>query len=214
MSKITTEICKIELNKRSPIEGQKSPADWKRITKNGTAKTAIVRIFQHRTRPLFGIVTDQNDQITTVKFTDLLGTAKQIAAESTAGATDSIAQAEAADSTTDDTTGGAARQPGQAASNGKVSADEFVFAVCERDNRRTTFAICDKDFWRANHYLSDLGCGDLLDGLLPPGTSVASENQYSSKMKRKELYEFLLAQGFLDDERFTTFMDGYQPDCD
>lgn len=202
MSKITSEDCKTALNDHWPSDGHKSPSDWKRVSKTGTAKTVIVRVFQHRNQKKYGIVCEVSDKITSVAFTDSLpaqpsGTAKSMG--------------RVAKASTGSTTVGAVGEPGRPASNGRVSADEFLFAVCERDNRRTSFAICRRDFWHQHHRLSDDGFGDLLDGLLPPGTSVASECQYSNKMGRKQLYEFLLAQGFGDDERFTAYMDGYQP---
>lgn len=205
MSKITTEVCKDELNKRWPIDGEKSRKDWKRLSKSGNASTSIVRIFQHTKLPVFAKVVEENGAITQVLFAESVNALKQHGSEKS-GATTTDTKGDA-----DSTASGATGTPGKPASNGRVSADEFLFAVCERDNRRTTFAICRVDFWHQNHYLSDEGFGDLLDGLLPKGTSVASECQYSNKMGRKQLYEFLLAQGFMDDERFTAYMDGYQP---
>ncbi len=206
MTRISTETCKAELNQHWPVEGTKSPEDWKRLSKTGSAKSTIVRIFQHRTLPVFGTVVEEKGAITRVTFADTLP--KPAVARKDSYGEGNPQPTQSRVTNRNDTL----RKPVEPASNGRVRADEFVFAVCERENRRTKFAICTVDFWRTNHHLSDEGLGDILDGLLPPGTSVSSECQYSNRMSRKELYEFLINQGFCDDERFTQYMDGYQPE--
>lgn len=206
MAKITTEVCKHELNKRWAVEGKKSPNDWKRLSKSGNASTGIVRLFQHLNLPIFATVVEEHGAITKVTFADSLNPSRP---SKPAGS--KTKRSAPATTNEDATANSAVREPGQPASNGKVSADQFLFAVCERNNRRTTFAICSKEYWHANHHLSDTTFGGLLDGLLPPGCYESSESQFSDKMGRQQLYEFLLAQGFCDDERFTSYMDGYQP---
>jgi hypothetical protein len=207
MSKITTEVCKNELNQRWVVEGSKSPEDWKRISKTGSVKTSIVRVFQHRSLPLYGTVVEENGTITAVRFTDTLPSVEKKAtsarrSRSTTGDTSEGTGASDSPSAVSGTT------PAKPASNGKVSADEFLFAVTRREEGLTYFAICRETFWRQHHHLSDEGFGDLLDGLLPKGTGVASECQYVTRLGRKQVRAFLLAQGFKDDERFTQYMGG------
>lgn len=197
MPKLTTEDCKREINQRWPVEGSKSPQDWKRVSKTGTAKTSIVRVFQHKRLAIFATVVEVNDTIVSVTFVE---TQPETASEAGARSKTRGAAKPSSGSAEVPT------EPTAPASNGKVRADEFVFAVSGRSNGVTYFAICRRDYWIQNHHLSDTGFGDLLNGLLPDDASEISECQYSTKMNAKALYAWMMRKGFLDDERFTDYM--------
>jgi hypothetical protein len=205
MSKITTEVCKAELNARWPFDGAKRPEDWKRVSKTGSAKTSIARVFQHRRLELYGIVIEEKGAITSVRFSETQPQVSKTATSRKSSPTASKNSDSSKPNAPGATAPGAAATP---ASNGKVRADEFLFAITRREDGLTYFAICREDFWRQNHHLSDQSFGNLLDGLLPRDASESSECQYCTKVAPKALRKFLEQRGFKDDERFTSYMGG------
>ncbi|MBX9696229.1 MAG: hypothetical protein K2Z81_27820, partial [Cyanobacteria bacterium] len=185
----TTAVCKSVINDRWVTDGRKNSNDWKRISKTGSAKTSIVRLFEHRSRPLFATVVEEGGEITSVSFSDTrpTSTAKPKARASDDGA-DEPAVA------------------GRAKSNGKAVASDYLFAITHREGGYTYFAVCAEAYWLTENCLSDDSFGRLLDGLLPTDASESSECQYMTRLSKKALTSFMLANGFKQNDGFTEYM--------
>lgn len=66
--KINTAICKQELDDNLPAEYGTSRKGWKRTSRKGTAKTQIIRVFEHRELPVIGVVVEEDGEITSVRY--------------------------------------------------------------------------------------------------------------------------------------------------
>lgn len=69
--KITSQICKQELDDNLPEEYGTSSKGWKRVSRTGSAKTQIVRIFEHRELPVQGTVVEEDSEIISVTYSPL-----------------------------------------------------------------------------------------------------------------------------------------------
>ena len=70
--KITTAVCKKELDESLPEKYGTSSAGWKRVSKSGSAKTQIVRVFHHRELAVQGTVIEEDSEITQVTYSPLV----------------------------------------------------------------------------------------------------------------------------------------------
>lgn len=66
--KITTAVCKQELDANLPEAYGKSTRGWKRVSKRGATATQIVRVFQHRELPVTGTVIESDGEIVSCSF--------------------------------------------------------------------------------------------------------------------------------------------------
>ncbi len=188
MATITSAACVAEINKRWSTDARKSPKDWKRISKTGTASTSIVRIFEHRTLAEFATVVEEGGQITTVTFSQTRPQPTVAAKSRRQASADQVVV------------------PAEAASNGKAVASDYIFAITRREDGLTYFAVSSIKFWKENDCLDDEGYNGLLDGLLPKGAGESSECQFCTRMGKKALTKFLIERGFKQDEEFSEYM--------
>ncbi|MBY0359509.1 MAG: hypothetical protein K2W82_16010 [Candidatus Obscuribacterales bacterium] len=191
--KITTEVCKQELDARFPATLGRNVGGWKRLSKTGNAASGFVRLFRHRKLAVTATVTEKDGAIVAVEFAD----ASKAEQPLSAGSQETAGQSTSPSS--------AAKKP--AASNSEGSADQFLFGILNsREGGVTRFAICQIDFWQKHRHLSDDVNNRTMAGLLPEGAYECMESFFECPMKKKALRAFMLAQGFQEDPQFSDYV--------
>lgn len=194
--KITTEVCKRELDSRFPATYGTNIGGWKRTSKTGNAAKGFVRKFEHRKLPVTATVIEKNGAIVSVEYASATA-----GVTTSVGATGSGATACTACAGTPTTAG----TPGKPASNGTTSANEYLFAITRRRDGMTHFVMCPVAFWEQYDYMSDECMASALEGLLPADACEAQESCFETALSKPALREFMLAQGFQENESFSDY---------
>jgi len=184
--KITTDVCKRELDKRFPPQLGVNKGGWKRLSRKGFAKTSIVRVFQHRRLSVWATVVEESGEIVSVVY---------CTEPPKAGAEEAQVSQPSASK--------ANRAP---ARNEHYSASDFYFAVVDHyEEGFVMVALCPVDFWNRNKHMSDSVSQGKLVGLLPEGFEECMEGCFEAATSKASARRLFLAKGFQENAAFTSF---------
>lgn len=206
--KITTEVCKAELNKRLAQLGMAGDHSWKRLSKRGNARSGIVREFEHRDLDLNATVTERNQSIVSVEFCGEDAPAPQAKSpECVAVAPTPLAEAQPQDESVLGIVLPAAKELQRSADVSKANAaGKYHFALLKsQEGGVRHVAFCSAEQWQAHNCMSDEDDAEL-KSLLPDGLSAEAEGFYCSSLKKAALRQLLLSLGFSENEDFTEYV--------